>query len=237
VLPLAAHATGLREAKVALRAGARFLGHSVQDQPVDAEFLALAKASHTIYCPTLTVREGLVRLAQSVLDGRPPVVDDPNGVVDSLTLAHVAATPEAARRARAIRRPPGAAALDSLERTMAENLRRVVRAGIPVAMGTDAGMPLTLHGPAVYPEMEAMQRAGMRPMDVIVAATRTGAQAMGREADFGTVEAGKIADLVLVGADPTRDIANLRRVRWVVRGGVVRSLDEMRSTIRAAARE
>jgi imidazolonepropionase-like amidohydrolase len=79
--------------------------------------------------------------------------------------------------------------------------------------------------------MEAMQRDGMRPMEVIVAATRNGARSMGRDADFGTIEAGKLADLMIVGADPTRDVRNLRRMRWVVRGGVVRSLDEMRAAI------
>ena len=61
-----------------------------------------------------------------------------------------------------------------------ENLRRVHAAGITVAMGTDAGNPLTLHGPSVYWEMEEMVRAGMSTMDVLVASTRNGARAMGR---------------------------------------------------------
>jgi imidazolonepropionase-like amidohydrolase len=112
-------------------------------------------------------------------------------------------------------------------RIMAENLMRVSRAGIPIAMGTDAGNPLTLHGPAVFAEMEAMQRAGLRPTDVLVAATRGGATAMGRLGLLGTVEPGKAADLCVVGADPTRDVANLRRVRFVVRGGVVRTAAEL----------
>ena len=115
--------------------------------------------------------------------------------------------------------------LDSLKRQMADNLMRVQRAGIPIAMGTDAGNPLTLHGPSVYAEMEAMQKDGMRPMDVIVAATRNGARAMGREKEFGTIEKGKAADLVLVGADPTGDVA---------RGGVLRSIEELRAAIKAA---
>jgi predicted amidohydrolase YtcJ len=239
-LPLIVHATGLREAKAALRAGAKYLVHSVDDLPVDNEFLALAKANGTIYCPTLTVFDGYGRLYESAATGRSPAIDDPNGVVDSLTRAHVMATPAESRKARlpasalAAGLDPPRAFADThrrlverearASRTMAENLRRVVRAGIPVAMGTDAGNPLTLHGPAVYAEMETMQRDGMRPMQVIVAATRNGARAMGREKDFGTVEPGKMADLLLVGADPSRDVANLRRVRWVVRGGVVRSL-------------
>ena len=66
-------------------------------------------------------------------------------------------------------------------------------------MGTDAGNPLTLHGPSVYAEMEAMQAAGLTPMQVLVASTRGGATAMGRAKDFGTVEKGKLADLLIVG--------------------------------------
>jgi imidazolonepropionase-like amidohydrolase len=56
---------------------------------------------------------------------------------------------------------------------------------------------------------------------------------MGREKEFGTVEKGKIADLLVVGADPTADVANLRRVRWVVRGGVMRSIEELRAVVAA----
>jgi imidazolonepropionase-like amidohydrolase len=231
-LPLIVHATGLREAKAALRAGAKLLVHSVDDAPVDAEFLALAKRNGTIYCPTLTVLDGYVRMSESVVRGATPAIDDPNGVVDSLTRALVLSTPIVARGAGT--RSPRATAMDSLRRRMADNLMRVFRAGTPVAMGTDAGNPLTLHGPSVHAEMEAMQRAGMRPMDVIVASTRNGARAMGREDEFGTIEPGKAADLVLVGADPTRDVAALRRVRWVARGGVLRSLEEMKAAIRGA---
>jgi imidazolonepropionase-like amidohydrolase len=132
---------------------------------------------------------------------------------------------------RLVSRAARAVPVDSLHRTMAENLMRMHRAGIPIAMGTDAGNPLTLHGPAIYAEMEAMQKAGMTPAEVIVAATRNGARAMRRDAEFGTVERGKRADLLLVAADPTRDVASLRRMRWVVRGGVVRSLEELRAAI------
>jgi imidazolonepropionase-like amidohydrolase len=231
-LPLIVHATGLREAKAALRAGARLLVHSVFDLPVDDEFLGLCRTNGTFYCPTLTVSDGYGRLAESVAGGEAPRPDDPNGVVDSLTLAHLAATPATARRLGLMRPVPRRTAADSLHRILAENLMRVHRAGIPIAMGTDAGNPLTLHGPAIHAEMEAMQRAGMPAMDVLVSATRQGARAMGREREFGTIEPGKAADLVLVGADPTRDIANLRRVRWVARGGVIRSLDELRAVSR-----
>jgi imidazolonepropionase-like amidohydrolase len=82
--------------------------------------------------------------------------------------------------------------------------------------------------------MEAMQAAGMTPMQVLVASTRGGAAAMGIDGETGTVEKGKSADLLLVGGDPTADVANLRKVRYVVRGGVVRSIEELRATVAAA---
>ena len=235
-LPLIVHATGLAEAKAALKAGARLLVHGVWDLPVDEEFLALAKANGTIYCPTITVASGYVAMNLAAVTGVPPPVDNVNGCVDSTTLAHVALSAQAAsamaagradRLAQQEKRTADALAVG------AANLKRVVAAGIPVAMGTDAGNPLTLHGPSVFAEMEAMQAAGMSPMQVLVASTRGGARAMGRDAAFGTVEKGKDADLVVVAADPSADIKNLRQLRYVVRAGVVRSAEELSAVVAA----
>ena len=231
-LPIIVHATGLAEAKVALRVGAHLLVHSVDDAPVDAEFLDLAKSSGAVYCPTLTVFGGYLRLAQSVGAAAPPRVDDPNGCVDPGTLAKIR---EAGRL-----RPMEETRLASLEKrvgaetdTMAANLKAVSDAGIPIAMGTDAGNPLTLHGPSIYAEMDAMQAAGMTPMQVLVAATRGGSLAMGVSEVTGTLEKGKAADLLVVGADPTQDIANFRRLRFVMRAGILRPVGDLRA---AAAR-
>jgi imidazolonepropionase-like amidohydrolase len=129
-----------------------------------------------------------------------------------------------------------ASAVPELERWNRANLKRVVEAGIPIAMGTDAGNPLTLHGPSVYAEMEAMQAAGLTPMQVLVAATRGGAGAIGIEEEVGTVEKGKTADLLLVAGDPTVDASNLRKVRYVVRGGVVRSIEELKAVVAAGVK-
>jgi len=226
-LPLIVHATGLREAKAALKAGAKLLVHSVWDVPVDAEFIALMKKNGALYCPTLTVPEGYSRMYDAVRSGLPPPVDDPNRVVDSLTYAHVLSS-ALIDSARVRGRGAAPQARANRWRIGLENLLRVQRAGIPVAMGTDAGNPLTLHGPAVYAEMDAMREAGLNTMEVLVAATRNGARALGRSHDFGTVEPGKAADLVILGADPLKDVRNWRRVRYVVRGGVVRSIEEFR---------
>jgi imidazolonepropionase-like amidohydrolase len=91
-------------------------------------------------------------------------------------------------------------------------------AGIPVALGTDAGNPLTLHGASVFMELEAMQAAGLAPRDVLVAGTRNSARVAGLDS-VGTVTAGAVADLVVLDADPLADIHNVRRIALVVRRG------------------
>jgi imidazolonepropionase-like amidohydrolase len=231
-LPVIVHAMGLAEAKVAVKAGAHLLVHSVGDLPVDDEFLADARASGTVYCPTLTVTSGYARLGQSRGTANPPAVDDPNGCVDAETLRKVRESitlqpADAAQRAMMQKR------LASATASMTANLKRISDAGIPIAMGTDAGNPMTLHGPSVYAEMEAMQAAGMTPMQVLVAATRGGSLAMGADKVTGTLERGKSADLIIVRGDPSQDIANLRKLRFVMRAGQLHSLDELRAAVAA----
>ena len=230
-LPLIVHATGLAEAKVALKAGATLLVHSVSDLPVDDEFLALAKANGTIVCPTLTVFDGYVAVAKGFAFHAPVAFDDPNGCVDPSTRSRLAETarlelPKPLDLARFETRAASTRAVADA------NLKRVRDAGIPIAMGTDAGNPGTLHGPSVHAEMEAMQAAGLTPMEVLVASTSVAARAMGR-GDVGTLVKGKEADFLLVGADPLLDVANLRKLNAVVRGGVYRTQAELRAIVAA----
>ncbi len=230
-MPLIVHATGLREAKVALRAGAKLLVHSVDDKTLDVEFLSLAKATGAFYCPTLTVIDGYGKLPMAARTGNAPAIDDPLGAVDSLTRTRVALTGEEARRVLGANAALRDSLFDLKRRQMADNLVIARRSGITVVTGTDAGNPLTLHGPAIFGEMEAMQRAGMKPTDVLLATTRDAARAIGRQAEVGTIEKGKLADLVIVSADPRTDIANLRRIEYVMRSGVARSSAELKAAV------
>jgi imidazolonepropionase-like amidohydrolase len=212
-IPLIVHATGLWEAKDALRAGARVLVHSVEDEPVDDEFIQLARAAGAFYIPTLTVYDGYRQVYERHFEGQ----GVPMQCVDPATRAKVALNDSLPP----LNLPPTFRdRFTSMARITADNLRRVHAAGIPVAMGTDAGNPLTLHGVSVFREMEAMAAAGLSPMEVLVSATRTAAMAMGRD-DIGTLQPGKLADLVVLDADPLADIGNLRAVRLVARGGEV----------------
>ncbi len=223
-VPLIVHATGLWEAKDAVRAGAHLLVHSVSREPVDDEFLQLARAAGTIYTPTLLVPDGYRQVAarRFARDRQPLACVDPGMRGKALATDTVAMerrpSPDEVRRRTSV-----------TERRFANartNLARIHRAGIPVVLGTDAGNPLTLHGASVYMELEAMQGAGLRPMDVLVAATRNGAMAMGLDST-GTVTPGAVADLVVLDADPLTDIANVRRAALVVRRGEIYTRREL----------
>ena len=227
-LPLIVHATELDRAKAAVRAGAKLLVHNVRDKAVDDEFIALAKLNGTIVSPTLTVLRGYLRMFQSVLTRKAPVIDDPNGCVDENTRVKVASTAglnASVTSAEQVQRREARTA--EFERISAANLKRLVDAGIPIATGTDAGNPLTLHGPAIYAEMEAMQAAGMTPAQVIASSTIIAARAAGLDAVTGTIEKGKSADLLVLAADPSIDVANFRKLRQVMRGGALRSMEDL----------
>jgi imidazolonepropionase-like amidohydrolase len=231
-LELIVHATSLREAKMALRAGATLLVHSVQDQPVDDEFIDLLKRNDAVYSPTLLVGAFSTRARGSIALDRPPEIDDPNGCVDPGTRAKLQQTSELRRYL-----PEGQRSSElfyrRLEATgqrkaiMFDNVRRVHEAGGMVATATDAGNPLTLHGPSIYNEMEAMQAAGIPAAQVVVLSTRNGAQAMGRLEDFGTLEPGKIADLLVLSENPNEDVQAFRSLTYVMRAGVLREQREL----------
>jgi imidazolonepropionase-like amidohydrolase len=233
-LDLIVHATGLREAKAALRAGAAMLVHSVEDQLVDEEFLELARSAEVVYAPTLRVGANWSRARISAALNRPAAIDDPNRCVDAELIDRTRETARLQPRMPEAFQDDLEGALGVIRRNgrteaiMAENLRRVRAAGVTVATATDAGNPMTLHGPSIYEEMEAMQEAGIPAAEVVVLSTRNGARAMRRLADFGTLAPGKIADILVLTEDPTRDVRAFRSLSHVMRGGVLRTQEELR---------
>ena len=102
------------------------------------------------------------------------------------------------------------------------NLSTFAAAGGKTALGTDfAGYttPFQLGMPMI--EVELMSEAGMSPMQIIVAATRNAAHVCNLEEDLGTLEAGKMADILVIDGDPLEDLHTLSNVRWVIHGGTV----------------
>jgi imidazolonepropionase-like amidohydrolase len=94
------------------------------------------------------------------------------------------------------------------------------RAGVPFMAGTDTAAGVHIFpGFSLHQELVLFQRAGLTPMQALQTATLNPAKFMGRTADLGTVEKGKLADLVLLDADPLKDIANTQKIRGVVLAG------------------
>ena len=109
------------------------------------------------------------------------------------------------------------------------------RAGVPILVGTD----YVIAGADVHRELGNLVEAGLTPAEALRAATLDPARYVGRETDFGTVEAGKVADLVLLDADPLADVANTQRIRAVVFSGDVydrAALDAIQAVVRQRAR-
>lgn len=101
----------------------------------------------------------------------------------------------------------------------AESFARAVRAGVRIAMGTDAGTPFNAHGENPR-ELELMVRAGMTPGAAIASATQVAAELLG-DLDIGQLAPGKLADIVAVPGDPLADIRLLQQVTFVMQGGQV----------------
>ncbi|HWN18992.1 MAG TPA: amidohydrolase family protein [Gemmatimonadales bacterium] len=99
-------------------------------------------------------------------------------------------------------------------------IRRLHQGGVLLTVGSDLASPWVIPGVAFHQELELLESAGVSRGDVLRMATRNGAQALGIAGDVGTVEVGKRADLVVLEADPLAKLANTRRIRHVVLGGI-----------------
>jgi imidazolonepropionase-like amidohydrolase len=98
--------------------------------------------------------------------------------------------------------------------------RQFIEGGATIGVGTDAASPLNMHSEAIWREMSALVESGMTPMEVITAATKTNAHILGLQ-DIGTIEPGKLADIIIVDGNPLRNIEVLDYVDIVVKDGVV----------------
>ena len=102
---------------------------------------------------------------------------------------------------------------------MLEQTRALHAAGIPLGLGTDAPeLPWGAHL-----ELGRLVAAGLTPLEAVNAGTQVSARILGHSAEWGTVEEGKLADLLVLepGADPSRDVRDTRRIRYVILGGAV----------------
>jgi imidazolonepropionase-like amidohydrolase len=188
-----AHIFNMEDAKGLMRAGLDIFAHGVRDVDVDDETIAMFKQRpHLFLIPNLPDRG--VKVDRSWMQ--------PGMSAEAFAKLEAANTDQ-----------PKTQAFHGIQ---ARNLAKMNAAGVRITMGTDGNRPWGAHE-----EIQDMVLAGMTPMQVIVAATRNGAEYL-RIADAGTLEAGKSADFIVLDANPLDDITNTRRISVVVlRGAAV----------------
>jgi imidazolonepropionase-like amidohydrolase len=216
-LRVAVHATELETARVAVREGANILVHSVEDKPVDADFIRLLKEKNVIYTPTLTVYSGYRKTFSQQHDFTSTEYQIANPYVMSslFDLRHIPAENMPKRLKDAIDNPKPIPPPD----VELKNLKILQDAGVTIAAGTDAGNIGTLHGASIFRELKMMVDAGLTPNQVLITATLNGAKLMGLEKDLGTIEEGKLADMVILNSDPLNNIQNISNIHLVIKNG------------------
>lgn len=202
------HVSGEKRAREAIYAGVDTLAHPVIQGPVSDSFVKLMAARRIPMASTLTIGENYSRLAE-----HPEFLDEPL-YKDTLT---------AQQRSDLLDKTRPAYAKDQwtwwmklMTPVAQENIRRIDAAGGIVALGTDQ-----TSGPAVHRELELLVAAGISPREAIRIGTLNAARFLGKEETLGSITEGKIADMVLLDADPTTDIRNARRIRAVLKNGVL----------------
>jgi hypothetical protein len=105
------------------------------------------------------------------------------------------------------------------------------RAGVPLLAGTDAPEPFCPPGAGLHQELELLVESGLTPAAALQAATLNNARALKQQEQLGSLEVGKLADLIVLSADPLADIRNTRKIEWVVRGGRVCDLQALAKAI------
>jgi imidazolonepropionase-like amidohydrolase len=230
-VPIYVHAINLADYRRAATIHPRAIVHGLEDPiPAGDPLLKDLAANHVFVVPTISLFEAF---NGNGFDGHPERFDDPvlAGSVPGFLLARMR-RPEYMKVER--QKFLEVARMDVYEWARRSvpifeaNTRLMRDAGIKIGVGTDAGgtVGYNFQGFQTPREIELLVESGFSPMEAIVAATRTGAEIIGVSDSLGTIERGKLADLLILTADPLADIRNIRRIETVIQAGVVHARDD-----------
>ena len=207
-----AHEFYLGDAKALLAAGLDGFAHSIRDQPVDDDLIKTMKAKGTFLIPTLVRDEVLFAYADNL-----PWLNDPFFLagLEPGALAMIR-SPENIEKGS---KDPDIAKYRAGLQMAKKNLKTLSDAGVKIAFGTDSGIPTRFPGYFEHRELQLMVEAGLTPMQAIVAATGTNADILGGAKQFGTLQAGRRADFMVLDANPLDDIHNTEKLSAVWQAG------------------
>ena len=200
------HTSSEYRARQAIFAGVDTLAHPIIQGPVTDDFVRLMGAKKIPMVSTLTIGENYSRLAE-----HPEYLDEP--------LYQATMTPQEIEILKTEKRKEYQERkwtwwMKIMTTVAQENVRKINDGGGVLVAGTDQTT-----GPALHRELELLADAGISPTDIIRIATLNGAIFLGKEKDLGSIEEGKIADMVVLAADPTADINNAKQIVQVIKGG------------------
>lgn len=219
-LKVAVHATQLYTAKLAIKAGADILVHSIDD-PIDQDFIDLVVAKEIPYIPTLVVHRNYIKAFGQSRNFSPSdfAISHPIPLGHLLDCHHLRDNKTlAAYKHFADKQFDPLAKMDSIR---LDNLKRLSDAGAIIATGTDAGNIGTLHASSYYDELAYMRRSGMSTQAILVASTVSGAKVLGNGS--GRLAKGESADMLLLNSNPLLDVMAVQDIYRVVKGGQMRA--------------
>jgi imidazolonepropionase-like amidohydrolase len=225
-IKIAVHATEYHTARLAVEAGCDILVHSVSDRLMDEAFLALLKAKNIVYIPTLIVASKYkeVFTQQQRLNMHDFRFANPFALGSLFDLQHLNPK-EAGIDYLKIRK---ALKIPSKEDTINQaNLQLANDAGVHIVSGTDAGNIGTQHGSSFLDELKAMRAAGMTNAGILKASTITSARGFGKENEVGSIEKGKLANLLILDKNPLDSLEFLEQLVYVVNRGKLIKTDTL----------
>ena len=211
-----AHATTLPDQKAVVRAGADVLVHLVQNEKLDAEYLALLKEKRPYWATVISLGD------PTAICEHDPFFEQ---AMPAVVIAKIRATME--RRPLSASCGPPSPNAATREANIAYNFSKMIEAGARIVLGTDTGIePGHTFGSGEHVELARWVQLGLTPSEAITAATQRPAELLGLK-DMGTLAAGKRASFIVLDANPLEDIRNTRRISSVYLDGTKFDRDGM----------